>query len=306
MSLKIIFMGTPQFSIPTLNLILKNKHSINVIYSQIPKQSKRGLKVIDTPVIDFAKKNKLLFRCPEKLNNNEEFNFIKNLSADLAVVVAYGQLIPKKFLDLTKFGFINLHTSLLPKWRGAAPIQRAIMNGDKKTGVTIIKIQEKLDSGPIIDSSEINLNSESTFGDTEKKLSKIGANLIIKNLVKIEKKQTVLLEQNHSLASYAKKIKKEECKIDWNLDAEKILNRINGLSPVPGAWFEHKNKRYKILKAKLVYSKGEPGRIINDNLTVACKSNSISIIEIQREGKKRQNIKEFLLGNFLKIGTSLI
>ena len=305
MPLKIIFMGTPQFSIPTLNLILKNNHIISAVYSQIPKQSKRGLKVTDTPVIDFAKKNNLLFRIPEKLNNNEEFNFIKDLSADLAVVVAYGQLIPKKFLDLTKFGFINLHTSLLPKWRGAAPIQRAIMNGDKKTGVTIMKIEEKLDSGPIIDSSEINLNFESTFGDIEKKLSEIGANLIIKNLLKIEKKQTVLSTQNHSLASYAKKIKKEECKIDWNLDAEKILNKINGLSPVPSAWFEHKKKRYKILKAKLVFFQGQPGTIINDNLTVACKSNAISIIEIQREGKKRQNISDFLLGNFFKIGTNL-
>ena len=298
-------MGTPQFSIPTLDLILKSKHYVNVVYSQYPTQSKRGLKVNDSPVIEFAKENNLAFRCPEKLNDIKEFNFIKKFSADLGVVVAYGQLIPKKFLNLTKFGFINLHTSLLPKWRGAAPIQRAIMNGDKKTGVTIMKIVEKLDSGPIIDSHEISLNRESTFGDVEKKLSKIGANLIIKNLTKIEKKQTDLSEQDDSLATYAKKIKKEECKIDWNLDANKIISKIHSLSPAPGAWFEYQKKRYKVLKAKLVFFQGNPGTIINDNLIVACKSNSISIVEIQKEGKQKQNVKEFLLGNSLKTGINL-
>ena len=167
------------------------------------------------------------------------------------VVVAYGQIIPKFFLDIVKFGFINIHASLLPKWRGAAPIQRAIMNGDKKIGVSIMKIKEKLDSGPILMSKEIELDQNATHGEMEKKLSLMGADLLIKGLKAIEDSTLKFIEQKHSNATYAKKINKGETKINWNQDANKILAHIHGLSPSPGAWFEFENERFKILRAKI-------------------------------------------------------
>ncbi len=212
------------------------------------------------------------------------------------MVVAYGKLIPKNILETTKLGFLNIHASLLPKWRGAAPIQRSIMNGDKKTGISIMKIQEKLDSGPIMASHELELNSNSTYGEVEKKLSDVGANLLIECLQTIEKGNSKFVEQLHSEATYAKKINKKEAKIDWNSNADKIVAHIHGLNPNPGAWFEFQKERIKVWKAKKLLLNGRPGTVLNENLTVACQSNSIQILEIQREGKNKQSTKDFLLG----------
>ena len=205
MSLKIVFMGTPEFSVPALEALINNKFEILSIYTQPPKKSKRGQKINVSSVQKFSEKNNLPVRNPENLNNEEEYNFIKSLSADIAVVVAYGKLIPKNILKTTKLGFINIHASLLPKWRGAAPIQRAIMNGDKKTGVSIMMIEEKLDSGPIIASRELKLDASAIYGETEKKLSEIGANLLIESLKKLESGNSKFVEQVHSEATYAKK-----------------------------------------------------------------------------------------------------
>ena len=205
MSLKIVFMGTPKFSVPTLEALINNKYAILGIYTQSPKKSKRGQKINVSPVQKFCEKNNLPVRNPEDLNNNEEYNFIKNLSADIAVVVAYGKLIPKNFLNTAKFGFINIHASLLPKWRGAAPIQRAIMNGDTKTGVSIMKIEEKLDRGPVLKIKELDLDQNATYGETEKKLSIIGANLLVESLKNIENDSAKFTDQIHSQATYAKK-----------------------------------------------------------------------------------------------------
>ena len=296
MSLKIVFMGTPEFSIPTLAALINNKFEILGIYTQSPKKSKRGQKINVTPVQKFCEKNNLPVRSCEDLNNNEEYNFIKNLSADIAVVVAYGKLIPKNILKITKHGFINIHASLLPKWRGAAPIQRAIMNGERKTGVSIMRIEEKLDSGPVIASQELELDTSKTYGETEKKLSEIGANLLIESLKKIESTNSKFVEQVHSEATYAKKIKKEEAKINWNLSAEKVVAQIHGLNPNPGAWFEFEKERIKVWKAKKLLVNGRPGAVLEENLTVACKSDSVQILEIQREGKNKQSTQDFLLG----------
>ena len=305
MSLKTVFMGTSEFSVPTLEALIKNKFSIVAVYTQPPKKSKRGQKINPSPIEKFSKKNKINIRNPLTLNNDDEFKNFKELSPDIVVVVSYGQIIPKNFLNIAKFGFVNIHASLLPKWRGAAPIQRAIMNGDKKIGVSIMKIEEKLDSGPVLASKEIELDQNAIHGDIEKKLSKIGAGLLIENLKNLKEGNLKLINQVHSEATYAKKIDKNETKINWDLDASKVLAHIHGLSPSPGAWFEYKNERFKVLRAKTSTVNGRSSYVLDQNLTVACKSNSIQILELQRQGKKKQTVKEFLLGNKINAGSIL-
>ena len=298
-------MGTPEFSIPSLQVLLDKKFNVICVYTQPPKKSKRGQKINISPIQRFCENNNLSYRSPLILDNNEEYENFKKLSADLVVVVAYGKIIPKNFLNLSKLGFINLHTSLLPKWRGAAPIQRAIMNGDKTIGMSIMKIEEKLDCGPILLSKEINLDQKTTYGEIEKKLSIMGANLLIESLKNIEAGDVKFTDQDHSKATYAKKIDKNETKINWNQDANKVLAHINGLSPIPGAWFEYKNERFKILKAKISSQKGKYSTVLDDYLTIGCKSDSIQVLELQRQGKNKQTTKEFLLGNKIPKGLIL-
>ena len=305
MSLKIVFMGTPEFSMPTLQALLKNKFNILCVYTQPPAKSNRGQKINVSAVEDFSKKNKIKVKNPINLNSDEEYRFFKELSPDIVIVVAYGQIIPKKFLNISRFGFINIHASLLPKWRGAAPIQRAIMNGDKKIGVSIMKIEEKLDSGPILISKEIKLTQNDVYGEIEKKLSVLGANLLIESLNKLEKNNIKFTPQTHTKATYAKKISKHEAKINWNLDANKVLAHIHGLSPNPGAWFEFENERYKIIRANKSSKNGIPGTLLDENLTIGCKSDSIQILEIQRQGRNKQTTKNFLLGKKITKGEIL-
>jgi methionyl-tRNA formyltransferase len=305
MPLKIVFMGTPKFSLPTLDILIKNKFNILSVYTQPPKRSKRGQKFNPSPIEELSKKNNLNLRNPSQLNTKEEYEIFKKMSPDLVIVVAYGKLIPKKYLDLPKFGFINLHASLLPAWRGAAPIQRAIMSGDKKIGVSIMKIVEKLDSGPVLISKGFQLDKNLTYGEAEKKLSETGAKLLLENIKKIEEENPKFKDQIHSNATYAKKINKNETKINWNLDANIVLSHVNAISPSPGAWFEHKNERYKVLKAKFSNASGKPSLVIDNKLTIACKSNSIQILELQRQGKKKQLTEDFLLGKKIDKGTAL-
>ncbi len=306
MSLNIIFMGTPEFSLPTLEELIKNNFNILTIYTQPPKRSKRGQKINPSPIEEFSRKKNLNLRSPSSLNNEEEFKFFKNLSPDLVVVVAYGQIIPKNFLEIPKLGFINIHASLLPKWRGAAPIQRAIMNQDKKIGVSIMKIEEKLDSGPVLSFKEIELNQNSTYGEIEKKLSIFGANLLVETLKKLSAEKIEFKKQDDSKVTYARKISKDETRINWNLEADKIIAHIHGLSPSPGAWFEYKGDRFKVFKATKSSLSGKPGTVMNENLNVACKSNSIQILELQKQGKKKQTVKEFLLGYKIDKGIILV
>ena len=306
MSLKIVFMGTPEFSVPSLDLLIKKRYDVIKVYTQPPKRSKRGQKINPSSIEQFSKKNKINFRNPINLNSEFEYNILKKLSPDLGIVVAYGQLIPNSFLNIPKFGFINIHASLLPKWRGAAPIQRAIMNGDKKIGISIMKVERKLDSGPILKTKEIELDQNSTHGEVEKKLSTLGANLLIESIKTMETGKAKFTEQDHLEATYAKKIDKSETKINWNLDANKVLVNIHGLSPNPGSWFLHKNERFKVLRAEPSKDSGKPGSVLDENLTIGCKSKSIKILELQRQGKKKQTTKEFLLGNKIKNGSILI
>ena len=302
MSQKIVFMGTPEFSIPTLELLINSKYDITAVYTQPPSKANRGQKTIPSSIEIFSKKKLLNVKTPESLNNDGEFEYFKSLKPDLVVVVAYGKIIPKKFLDLPKFGFINLHASLLPKWRGAAPIQRSIMNLDTQTGVSIMKIIEKLDAGPVMHKEIIKINENIDTFTLSKVLSNLGAKSMINALQKVFNNQAVFNEQDHSKATYAKKITKQEGQINWNESANKIVAKINGLNPNPGAWFKFKGERIKIWKGIVANKEGKPGEIIDSNLTIACSEKSIKIIEIQKEGKTRQTAEKFLLGSKLKQG----
>ena len=307
MAKKIIFMGTPMFAVPILKSLYQNGYPISHVYTQPPQKSQRGQKINKSPVQGIAETLNLEFRAPNHLKDNkEEYEYFKNLDADLAIVVAYGQIIPKEFLDLTKKGFINIHASLLPKWRGAAPIQRAIMNLDQETGLSIMKISEKLDTGPICNIYKISLDENLNAKDVSEKLSLIAAEKILDNIDDILGDKAKFIDQDHTKATYASKIEKIEGKINWNDTAQSIIGKINGLYPSPGAFFIYNGVRYKILKAEIGNGVGVPGEIVSSYLEIMCGDNkSIKILEIQREGKKTQNIGEFMLGSQIKKGIKI-
>ena len=302
---KIIFMGTPIFAVQILKSLYQNGFPISVVYTQPPQRSQRGQKINKSPVQNIAEILNLEFRTPEKLKNNkEEYEFLKKLDADLAVVVAYGQVIPKEFLELTKKGFINIHASILPRWRGAAPIQRSIMNLDEETGISIMKISEKLDTGPVCNVYKLELNQNDNSQDVSEKLSYLASEKILDDLEMILTGEAKFIEQDHSKATYAKKIQKSESLINWSDSTDKIIGKINGLFPTPGAFFNFNGERYKILKAEIGNGRGQIGEVISDHLEIVCGENqSIKILEIQRQGKKVQKIGEFMLGSHIKKGS---
>ena len=298
-------MGTPEFAVPTLEALKNSKNEILAVYSQPASKANRGQKLFDSKIGSLAKKLSLNLRTPKTLDNDTEYKFFNSLKPDIGVVVAYGQIIPKKFLSIPKFGFINVHASLLPKWRGAAPIQRSIMNLDKETGVSIMKIVEKLDSGPVLHQDKIKLNENIDSLTLSKLLSQLGAKSLMNAIEKIENNNANFIEQNHDQATYAKKITKNESEIIWDQNANLILAKINGLNPNPGAWFKYKNERYKVWKAKISNESGLQGSTIDNNLTIACKDKSINILEIQKEGKSRQATNQFLLGSKIPKGEKI-
>jgi len=305
MAKKIIFMGTPFFAVPILKSLHQNGYLISVVYTQPPKKSQRGQKINKSPIQGISETLKIDFRSPDSLkNNNEEFEFIKKINADLALVVAYGKMIPKEYLSLTKKGFINIHGSILPRWRGAAPIQRSIMNLDDETGISIMKINEKLDSGPVSNIYKIRLKSKDNSKEISERLSLLASDKISDEIDNILEDKVKFIDQDNSKATYAKKIEKNEGRINWDDEAIKILGKINGLFPIPGAFFNFNGERYKILKAEIGNGIGGIGEVITDSLEIACRDNkSIKILEIQREGKRSQKIGEFMLGSQIKKGS---
>ena len=305
MAKKIIFMGTPMFAVPILKSLYQNGYPVSVVYTQPPQKSHRGQRINKSPIQGISETLNIDFRTPQSLkDNNEEYEFIKDLNADLCITVAFGQIIPKEFLSLTKKGFINIHASILPKWRGAAPIQRSIMNLDTETGISIMKMNEELDSGPICNTYKIKLDQNLNAQEVSEKLSLLAANKILDNVDDILDGKSNFVDQDHSKSTYAKKILKGEGQIDWNNDALKIIGIINGLYPFPGAFFNFNGERYKILKAETGNKIGIIGEVVSDNLEIACGNNeSIKILEIQREGKKVQKIGEFMLGSQIKKGS---
>ena len=236
MSLKIIFMGTPDFAVQILDTIFKSNHEILEVYTQPPKKKNRGQKILMSAVHKFSFKNNLKVRCPEILDTDEEIsNFIK-LKPDIVVVVAYGKILPSRFLDLKNILFLNVHASLLPKLRGAAPIHRAIMNLEKETGVSIMKIVTKLDAGPVMMKKKINIYKDTNYISLSNQMAKIGSKMILESFALLENKKEKFITQNEKEATYANKISKLETKIDWNEKAEKIVAKINALHPNPGSW----------------------------------------------------------------------
>ena len=300
-------MGTPIFSVPILKSLYQNGYPVSVVYTQPPNKSQRGQKLKNSPIHNISEILNLEVRTPLNLKNNEnEYNYLKNLNADLAIVVAYGQIIPEEFLNLTKHGFINIHASLLPKWRGAAPIQRSIMNLDKETGISFMKIVKKLDEGPVCKKLNIKISEKDNYETLSDKLSSLASENMLDIIDDIFEEKILYEEQNHEKATYANKILKSEGEIKWSENAENILGKINGLYPSPGAWFVYKGERYKILNAELGFKSDQAGKVVDNNLEIACGNNkSIKVIQIQRQGKNIQNIGEFMLGSSIKKDTNL-
>ena len=305
MAKKIVFMGTPMFAVPILKSLYQNGYPISDVYTQPPQKSQRGQKINKSPIQGIAETLNLEFRTPNYLkDNSEEYEYFKNINADLAIVVAYGQIIPKEFLSLTKKGFINIHASILPKWRGAAPIQRSIINLDKQTGISVMKIAEKLDTGPVCNTYKIDLDNNLNASDVADKLSLLAAEKILDNVDDILDDKIKFTDQDSSKATYAKKIEKSEGKINWNDKASNILGKINGLFPNPGAFFNFDGERYKILRAVIGNGSGKAGMVLSDQLEIACTNNqSIKILQIQRQGKNAQKIDEFMRGSNIKKGS---
>ena len=300
-------MGTPFFAVPILKSLYQNGYSVSVVYTQPPQKSQRGQKINKSPIQGISETLKIEYRTPRSLKNNkEEYDYLKGLDADIAIVVAYGQIIPKEYLSLVKKGFINIHASLLPKWRGAAPIQRSIMNLEKETGISIMRIGEKLDTGPICNSYKINIVADDNSETIAEKLSTLASEKILDNIDEILEDKIKFKEQNHNEASYAIKIEKTEGQIEWSESAENIIGKINGLYPSPGAFFIYNGERYKILKASLALGSGKIGEVLDNYLEVSCgNKKSIKILEIQRQGKRPQKVGEFMLGSQIKKGSNL-
>jgi methionyl-tRNA formyltransferase len=308
MAKKIVFMGTPLFAVPILKSLYEKNYIIPTVYTQPPKKSQRGQKINKSLIQTAAEDRNINCRTPNTLKENkEEYEYLKQLDLDLVIVVAYGQIIPKEFLNLAKKGFINIHASLLPKWRGAAPIQRSIMNLEKETGISIMRIGEKLDTGPVCNSYRVEIKDSDNAEIISNKLSILAAEKIIENVNNIFEDKLTFKEQDDSKATYAFKIEKSEGEIQWNDNAESIIGKINGLYPSPGAYFIFKEERYKILKAELGTKIGEIGEVMTSDLEISCgNGKSIKVIEIQRQGKKPQNINEFVLGSQITKGSRLI
>ena len=300
-------MGTPFFAVPILKSLYQNGYPVSVVYSQPPQKSQRGQNINKSPIQGISETLNIEYRTPSSLKGNkEEYNYLKELNADIAIVVAYGKIIPKEYLSLVKKGFINIHASLLPKWRGAAPIQRSIMNLEKETGISIMRIGEKLDTGPICNSYKIEIMTDDNSETISEKLSALAAEKILDNIDEILEGKIEFREQNHKEASYATKIEKTEGQIEWGETGENIIGKINGLYPNPGAFFTFNGERYKVLKAALAFSSGKIGEVLDNYLEISCgDKKSIKILEIQRQGKRPQKIGEFMLGSKIKKGSNL-
>ena len=298
-------MGTPEFSIPTLQL-LNLKHKIKSVYTQPPKKKSRGQKIIKSPIHKEAEKLKIPVRFPENLNNESDYEFLKSADINFVIVAAYGQIIPEKFLNIKNLIFLNIHASLLPRWRGAAPIQRSIMEMDKETGISIMKIIPKLDAGPYVVQKKTNINPKDNYLSLSKKLSEIGAELAVESISLFEKNIVKFTDQQDKFVTYAKKISKKESEVNWNENAQKLIAKINGLSPYPGAWFNHNGIRIKILEAELSDNHGKAGEVLTNDLVIGCNDKAIKINLIQKEGKTVLDAKNFLAGYKIEKGEMLI
>ena len=310
MPLRLIFMGTPDFSVPTLLELVAHGHEIVAVYTRAPKPGgRRGLQLQLTPVEEAARKLGIPVLTPKTLRTAEALEAFRAHDADAAVVVAYGLLLPTAVLDATRLGCFNVHASKLPRWRGAAPIQRAIMAGDTLTAVDVMRMEQGLDTGPVCLARDITIPPEMTAGELHDALSQAGAALMREALENLEAGTLQCVPQSAEGVTYAAKIDKGETRIDFAMPAKSVVDHIRGLSPFPGAWFEvslgGKAERIKVLAAKEVSGSGEPGTLIDDALTIACGSGAIRVEKLQRAGKQPMAAADFLRGTRLPAGSRL-
>jgi methionyl-tRNA formyltransferase len=310
MSLRIIFMGTPEFSVPTLRLLVDAGHRIVAVYSQPPRPGgRRGLDLQKSPVHQAAELLGLPVFTPVNFRDPQERNRFCELNADVAVVVAYGLLLPEEILNGTRDGCYNGHASLLPRWRGAAPIQRAIMAGDEKTGMMVMKMDKGLDTGPVALTREVEIGENMTAGELHDKLMHVGAKAMAEAMVKLEMNDLPLTPQPSEGVLYAAKIDKGETRIDFGRQARDVHNHIGGLAPFPGAWFEleigGKPERIKVLGSQMAEGSGTPGDLLTGNLVVACGSGAVRLTKLQKAGGKPLAADDFLRGTPLAAGTRL-
>ena len=304
MTLRVAFMGTPDFAVPTLAELIAQGHDVACVYSQPPRPTGRGMALEPGPVHAFAERAKLPVRTPLALKGADEQAEFAALELDAAIVVAYGLLLPKAILDAPRLGCFNLHGSLLPRWRGAAPIQRAVMAGDAETGVMVMRMEEGLDTGPVLMAERVPVRRK-TSGELSAELSRLGADLMVRSLSALERGAVTPQPQSEQGVTYAKKISKEEARIDWSKSAVEIDCLIRGLAPMPGAFTEVKGERLKILYAMPVRDRGEAGEVISDDLTVACGEGALKLLKVQRAGKGVMEARELLKGFALPPGTKL-
>jgi methionyl-tRNA formyltransferase len=304
MPLRLIFMGTPDFAVPTLLELVAHGHEIAAVYTRVARPAGRGMKLQPTPLEQEARRLNIPVFTPKTLKTPEALEEFRTHDADAAVVVAYGMILPQAILDTPKLGCFNLHASLLPRWRGAAPINRAIMAGDTETGVMVMKMDAGLDTGDVAMAERLAITDAMTAADLHDALAPLGGDLMVRAMGALERGRLQLTKQSDQGVTYAAKIEKTETRIDWNKPAREVLRHIHGLSPFPGAWcemgIEGEPARLKILRCALADGSGEAGELLDDRLTVACKQGAIRILELQRAGKAPMKAEDFLRGTPLK------
>jgi methionyl-tRNA formyltransferase len=307
--LRVVFLGTPEFAVPTLSELAARGHEVVAVYTREPAQAGRGMAERRSPVHEAAAKFGIAVHHPKTLRGDEALELFRSHAADIAVVVAYGLILPKSILEAPAHGCLNLHASLLPRWRGAAPIHRAIMAGDKETGVMVMKMEEGLDTGPVGLAERVTINENVTTGELHDKLSLLGADLMTRGLAALERGSLSFTEQAAEGVTYANKIGKNETRIDWSRPAREVHDHIRGLSPFPGAWFEAeidgKPVRVKVLRSQLTDGNGPPGSLLDGHLTIAAGNGAVKLVEVQRAGAKAMSAEEFLRGAKLAKGAKV-
>jgi methionyl-tRNA formyltransferase len=300
MPLRIVFMGTPEFAVPTLAELVGQGHDVAAVYTQPPRAGGRGMATRKSPVHEAAERLAIPVMTPGRLKEPGEADRFAALRPDVTVVAAYGQILPQAILDIPPHGCLNLHASLLPRWRGAAPIARAIMAGDAETGVMVMRMEAGLDTGPVAMSERVAIGADTTAGELSETLARLGADLMVRALAALSRGVLDTTPQPREGVTYASKLEKSETRIDWNRPAASVHNHIRGLSPEPGAWFAanlgRSEERVKVLRSTLADESGPPGAVLDDALAVACGSGAVRLVELQRAGKKPVKAAEFLRG----------
>ncbi len=303
MSLRLIFMGTPDFAVPTLIELAAHGHEIVAVYTRAPKPAGRGMDIQHTPVEREAQRLALPVFTPKSLKDSDAEPAFRAHNADVAIVVAYGLILPKAVLEAPRLGCYNVHASLLPRWRGAAPINRAVMAGDRESGVTIMKMDEGLDTGAMAMAERMPITADMTAGELHDTLSRLGADLMLRTLAAAERGSLSLTPQPSAGVTYAEKLSKNETRIDWTKPWKQIHDHIRGLSPFPGAWFELDGIRIKVLRSMKADGSAAPGTVLGDKLTIACGEGAVQLMQVQRAGKQPMSAEEFLRGTPVKAGT---